>query len=108
MPGMGSSQLAAEACAGKTFEHHVSIDQSGPGGQWRCSSCGTTGHGMEINDRLLRLIPQIEAIRTAMNLYPSILLPSESPPGQIGTFFGGCPVYWVQGIDRPMVAIPGA
>jgi hypothetical protein len=33
-----------------------------------------------------------------------LLLPSESPPGQIGTFHG-YELYRVQGIDRPMVAI---
>lgn len=100
-------RLVTGPCAGKTFEHHVQIEQADPAGWWRCLACGTTGDGREVNERLMRLIPQIEAIRLEWNLYPAILLPSESPPGEIGTFFGGCPVYRVQGIDRPMVAIPG-
>jgi hypothetical protein len=107
-PAKVALHTGTQACAGKTVEHHVHVEQFDPGAWWRCTSCGTTGDGMEINQRLMRLIPQIEAIRLAMDLYPAILLPSEMPPGHIGVFLGGCEVYRVQGIDRPMVAVPGA
>lgn len=94
-------------CRGKTFEHHEQIIATDKDPAiWECCACGTKGDFREPSERLMRLIPQIEAVRLAMNLYPALMLPSESPPGFVGDFMG-CKVYRVQGIERPMVAIPG-
>lgn len=93
------------ACAGKTFEHHVSIEQE-HGETWRCRSCHTTGTVKEVNDQLWPLMLRAETIQNCAALIPVILMPSESPPGLIGQF-RGYDLYRVQGIDRPMVAAPG-
>lgn len=95
-------------CAGKTFEHHDSLTwDDAVLVRWRCADCGTTGGYAEINERMMPVVPWIDRVRAAMNLYPVILLPSDAKPGFFGDFMG-CKVYRVQGIDKPMVALAGA
>ena len=106
--GMLASLRGLALCKGKTFEHHEQIIATDKDPAiWECCACGTKGDFREPSERLMRLIPQIEAVRLAMNLYPALMLPSDSPPGFVGDFMG-CKVYRVQGIERPMVAVPGA
>lgn len=94
-------------CKGKTFEHHAQLVQDEAAARWRCTTCGTEGSLQEVARRLWPLAEWAGLVRTATALTPVILLPSSSPPGRLGTV-AGFDVYRVQGIDRPMVAIPGA
>jgi len=98
--------MSEAPCAGKTFEHHVHIEPKDCTETWRCPACKTTGTVKEVNDRLWPLVLRAEAVRERMALMPVILMPSESPPGLIGQFYG-YDLYRVAGIDRPMVAAAG-
>lgn len=97
---------ALASCAGKTFEHHVRVEPMRVSDRWRCTTCGTTGNVKEVNDRLWPLVLRAEVVREKTGLIPKILLPSESPSGLVGEFYGYY-LYRVQGIERPMVAVPG-
>lgn len=56
------------------------------------------GDNQELNHRLWPLVLRAEEIREHTARIPVILLPSESPPGQVGAFYGS-ELYRVQGID---------
>jgi len=98
-------------CAGKGFEHHERTVPYGMTLQssWQCPACDDIGFlgndtrwlWEKVGAGLLRLKEEALADRA------TVLLPSQASPGLFGEFMG-FPVYRVQGIDKPMIAIPGA
>lgn len=104
------------ACAGKSFEHHQQIVMALPtvdrpwlagADQWECTACGTRASFRDATARFGALASNAKHLGALWGAEAVVLLPSDSPPGLIGRIYG-CEMYRVQGIDKPMVAIPGA
>jgi hypothetical protein len=88
-----SDDLATATCAGKTFEHHERTEFTASDiyqmGDWRCPECGATGNLREFFERLLGLLPTLDALqRQCLNLGAVILVPADATPGHLGECFG--------------------
>lgn len=103
-------RLVTAACGGKTFEHHERTVPIGhpASSQWRCPACGDTGCFGDFARWLMQaiVIPLGQLQKQALSDGAVILVPSDATPGRLGQFYGH-QIYRVQGIERPMVAIPG-
>ena len=101
----------APACRGKDFEHHerTEVGEHHDGtlalGRWRCPDCGDSGWLEAINTRLVALVPALYRLQEQMLDRDAVfLLPSDATPGLFGQFYGR-PLYRVQGIDQPLIAL---
>ncbi len=98
-------------CAGKAYEHHerTEVDENDEGlhllGRWRCPACGDSGSLETLNSRLVALVPALCRLREQrLDRDAVFLLPSDATPGRMGDFYGR-PLFRVQGIDRPLIAL---
>lgn len=98
-------------CFGKAYEHHerTEVDENDEGlhllWRWRCPACGDSGSLDTLNSRLVALVPALYRLREQMLDRDAVfLLPSDATPGRMGDFYGR-PLFRVQGIDRPLIAL---
>lgn len=103
--------MTGPACHGKDFEHHerTEVDKNDEGlhlaWRWRCPACGDSGSIETLNTRLIALVPALYRLREQMLDRDAVfLLPSDATPGPFGQFYGR-PLFRVQGIDRPLIAL---
>lgn len=105
-PALSNSGTAA--CRGKDFEHHeqprIGEDALWPG-RWTCPDCGDAGSFGDTNSKLAGLVPLLHLLQREMLDRDAVfMVPSIATPGLLGTFYGR-PLYRVQGIPGPMVAL---
>jgi hypothetical protein len=97
-------------CTGKTYEHHERTEPHGEvwRGSWRCAACGDTGYIGDFARSLAKStgVVLVRLQEQALAEGAVVLVPSIATAGVFGQFMG-CPIFRVQGIDRPMVALPG-
>lgn len=107
----GATPVSTPACKGKAFEHHerTEVDENDEGvhllWRWRCPVCGDSGSLDALKDRLIALVPALYRLKEQMLDRDAVfLLPSDATPGEMGQFYGR-PLFRVQGIDRPLIAL---
>jgi hypothetical protein len=98
-------------CAGRTYEHHERTESCGEVWRyhWCCPACGDTGYFADFARSLAKSIGIVLARlqAEAMTEGAVVLVPSTATPGHFGRFMG-CEMFRVQGISKPMVALPGS
>ena len=99
---------AQASCAGKPFEYHERVehgDAAVAAYGWRCPACGDHDSYERVMASLITLVPVLHRLQEQMLDEGAVfVLPSDATPGQLGEFYGR-PVFRVQGLPRPLIAL---